>query len=263
MRPAAVARAAFRGCIAASDAGSVSSVATVVSGSARLRKLRQQLVDADAPSLTEFAAGHGAAAPAALDPDFSRPDPPKPSWLKIQAPRGEMKDNFERLTKTVKSLNLATVCEEAKCPNIGECWGGKEGTATGTIMLMGDTCTRGCKFCAVKTSNAPPPLDADEPANVAKAVASWGLDYVVLTSVNRDDLVSVCARAARRSRRRRSPRSPLVWWRGSVCGCVVLASLLVAAAWCSRHCWLRLRGSVCRCRSPTSELPTSQRRYGT
>ena len=86
------------------------------------------------------------------------------------------------------------MCEEAKCPNIGECWGGGEGkdgkshAATATIMLMGDTCTRGCRFCAVKTSRAPPPLDADEPANVATAVAEWGIGYVVLTSVDRDDL---------------------------------------------------------------------------
>jgi lipoic acid synthetase len=88
----------------------------------------------------------------------------------------------------VRELKLATVCEEAKCPNIGECWGGKEGTATATIMLMGDTCTRGCRFCAVKTSRAPPPLDPDEPSKVSKAILDWGLDYVVLTSVNRDDL---------------------------------------------------------------------------
>lgn len=92
------------------------------------------------------------------------------------------------MKETVRSLNLATVCEEAKCPNIGECWGGKEGTATATIMLMGDTCTRGCRFCAVKTSRSPGPLDPNEPENVASAIAKWGLDYVVLTSVDRDDL---------------------------------------------------------------------------
>lgn len=90
---------------------------------------------------------------------------------------------------------MSTVCEEAKCPNIGECWGGSEGkdgqkahAATATIMLMGDTCTRGCRFCAVKTSRAPPPLDPNEPQNVATAVAEWGIGYVVLTSVDRDDL---------------------------------------------------------------------------
>ena len=158
--------------------------AAVQSTGDRLRQLKQRLV-ADAPSINEFAARV-----APVDEDHSsKPDPPKPDWLKIQLPKGETKVNYERLGRTVKSLNLATVCEEAKCPNIGECWGGAEGTATGTIMLMGDTCTRGCKFCAVKTAQAPPPLDPKEPEHVAKAVSSWGLDYVVLTSVTRDDLV--------------------------------------------------------------------------
>jgi len=84
---------------------------------------------------------------------------------------------------------LHTVCEEAKCPNIGECWGGTESrVATATIMLMGDTCTRGCRFCSVKTSRTPPTLDPDEPINTARAIVAWGLDYVVLTSVDRDDL---------------------------------------------------------------------------
>jgi lipoic acid synthetase len=110
---------------------------------------------------------------------------PKPRWLKAPLPGGE---NYKRLKETVKGLGLATVCEEARCPNIGECWGGKEGTATATIMLMGDTCTRGCRFCAVKTSAAPPPLDAAEPQKVATAVREWGLGYVVLTSVDRDDI---------------------------------------------------------------------------
>merc|ERR1712135_255864 len=78
---------------------------------------------------------------------------------------------------------------EARCPNIGECWGGNEdNVATATIMVMGDTCTRGCRFCSVKTSKAPPPLDPSEPVNTATAIAAWGLDYVVLTSVDRDDL---------------------------------------------------------------------------
>ncbi|RHY36081.1 hypothetical protein DYB38_011096 [Aphanomyces astaci] len=110
----------------------------------------------------------------------------KPDWLKAQPTTGE---NYIRLRDTVRSLKLATVCEEARCPNIGECWGGgKNGTATATIMLMGDTCTRGCSFCAVKTSRRPPPLDPNEPANVSKAIAQWGLDYIVFTSVDRDDL---------------------------------------------------------------------------
>ncbi len=110
---------------------------------------------------------------------------PKPSWLKAEPPRGE---NYQRLKDTVRSLKLATVCEEAKCPNIGECWGGAKGTATATIMIMGDTCTRGCAFCSVKTSRNPPPLDPEEPNHVAEAIKSWGLDYVVLTSVDRDEL---------------------------------------------------------------------------
>ena len=84
---------------------------------------------------------------------------------------------------------ILKVCEEAKCPNIGECWGGGEhSTATATIMLLGDTCTRGCRFCSVKTSKSPPAPDPNEPYNTAKAISDWGLDYVVLTSVDRDDL---------------------------------------------------------------------------
>jgi lipoic acid synthetase len=98
-------------------------------------------------------------------------------------------ERYTEIKAKLRDLKLHTVCEEAKCPNLGECWGGGDGqTATATIMLMGDTCTRGCRFCAVKTSKAPPPLDPAEPANVSKAIAEWGLDYVVLTSVDRDDL---------------------------------------------------------------------------
>jgi len=108
----------------------------------------------------------------------------KPDWIKMELPKGE---KYEHLKATVRELGLATVCEEARCPNIGECWGGKEGTATATIMIMGDTCTRGCRFCAVKTSNTPAPLDPEEPKKVAEAIRRWGLDYVVLTSVDRDD----------------------------------------------------------------------------
>jgi lipoyl synthase len=111
---------------------------------------------------------------------------PKPHWLKA-APADS--PNYQKLRSTVRELGLATVCEQARCPNIGECWGGgQDSTATATIMIMGDTCTRGCRFCSVKTSRAPPPLDPDEPEKVAHAVAQWGLDYVVFTSVDRDDL---------------------------------------------------------------------------
>ncbi|XP_056264927.1 lipoyl synthase, mitochondrial isoform X2 [Pseudoliparis swirei] len=109
-----------------------------------------------------------------------------PPWLKTEIPIGK---NFNRLKNTLRDLNLHTVCEEARCPNIGECWGGGEySTATATIMLMGDTCTRGCRFCSIKTARQPPPLDPNEPYNTAKAIAAWGLDYVVLTSVDRDDI---------------------------------------------------------------------------
>lgn len=109
-----------------------------------------------------------------------------PPWLKREIPMGE---NYSRIKSQLRELKLSTVCEEARCPNIGECWGGgTHGTATATIMLMGDSCTRGCRFCSVKTSKTPPPLDPDEPKNTATAVTEWGLDYVVLTSVDRDDL---------------------------------------------------------------------------
>jgi len=160
------------------------------SRASRLASLRNSLQAG--PELQDFAE---------LPPDVIRrtdfgdsKDPPKPSWLRISTPKAANRANLQRLTNDVKKLNLATVCEEAKCPNIGECWGGKEGTATATIMLMGDTCTRGCGFCAVKTARNPAPLDPDEPLNTAEAVARWGLDYVVLTSVDRDDLV--CPRFA-------------------------------------------------------------------
>ncbi|XP_044254568.1 lipoyl synthase, mitochondrial isoform X3 [Tribolium madens] len=109
-----------------------------------------------------------------------------PPWLKTSIPKGK---KFSELKEQLRNLNLHTVCEEARCPNIGECWGGGEhGTATATIMLLGDTCTRGCRFCSIKTSKTPPPPDPNEPVKTASAIASWGLDYIVLTSVDRDDL---------------------------------------------------------------------------
>ncbi len=105
----------------------------------------------------------------------------KPEWLKVHAPGGK---KYAAMKKRARRLTLATVCEEARCPNIGECWG--EGTAT--FMLMGEICTRGCRFCAVTTKRQPPALDVDEPQKIAEAVAEMGLRYVVLTSVNRDEL---------------------------------------------------------------------------
>ena len=104
----------------------------------------------------------------------------KPQWLKIKLPSGE---NYTNLKRTIHSQNLHTVCEEASCPNIGECWE----TKTATIMIMGDTCTRGCRFCDV-TSGLPLQLDPAEPQKVAMAIKEWNLNYVVITSVCRDDL---------------------------------------------------------------------------
>lgn len=105
----------------------------------------------------------------------------KPAWLKVRAPGGA---GYRRLKDTLHQRRLHTVCEEAHCPNIGECWEG----GTATFMILGDTCTRGCRFCAVKTARKGLPLDAEEPAHVSESVALMNLDYVVITSVNRDDL---------------------------------------------------------------------------
>jgi lipoyl synthase len=105
----------------------------------------------------------------------------KPRWLKAPAAAG---DRYDFVRRTVREHRLATVCEEAKCPNIGECWN----AGTATIMLMGAVCTRACRFCSVDTGNPRGWLDADEPQHVAESVALMRLNYVVLTSVNRDDL---------------------------------------------------------------------------
>jgi len=107
---------------------------------------------------------------------------PKPPWLKVRAPGGE---NYSRLKQTLRELDLYTVCEEARCPNVGECW--TAGTAT--IMLLGHTCTRGCRFCAVTTGNPRGAYDPREPEHVARAIAELSLKYVVLTMVDRDDLI--------------------------------------------------------------------------
>ena len=104
----------------------------------------------------------------------------KPEWLKVKAPGGE---NYTFIKQKLREKKLHTVCEEASCPNIGECWGG----GTATFMLMGDTCTRGCRFCHV-TAGKPKALDPHEPQKVAEVVASLNLTYIVLTSVDRDDL---------------------------------------------------------------------------
>ena len=105
----------------------------------------------------------------------------KPPWLRVRLARdGE----YAKVLRTVREHRLATVCEESHCPNIGECWN----AGTATLMLMGDVCTRACRFCAVDTGNPRGWLDQDEPANAAESVALMGLKYVVLTSVDRDDL---------------------------------------------------------------------------
>jgi lipoic acid synthetase len=113
------------------------------------------------------------------------PEGRRPDWFRVPAPgNGGKASKYEELKTTVKDLGLHTVCEEAQCPNIGECWNG----GTGTIMLLGDTCTRGCKFCAVKTASKPEPADVFEPFKTAEALSKWNITYVVLTSVDRDDM---------------------------------------------------------------------------
>jgi lipoic acid synthetase len=106
----------------------------------------------------------------------------KPDWLKVRAPGGE---RYTQLKQTLRGLDLYTVCEEARCPNVGECWG----SGTATVMLLGHTCTRGCRFCAVTTGNPRGAVDPREPEHVARAIASLDLRYVVLTMVDRDDLL--------------------------------------------------------------------------
>jgi lipoic acid synthetase len=113
-----------------------------------------------------------------IDLEPKRPAP-KPNWLRAKAPMGE---NYHDLKKLARGMNLHTVCESAQCPNIGECWNHK----TATFMLLGNLCTRRCGFCAVPKGR-PEPIDFDEPRRVAEAVAILGLNFAVVTSVNRDD----------------------------------------------------------------------------
>ena len=123
----------------------------------------------------------------------------KPPWLKVPFPGG---DQYSWIKSRSTRLNLSTVCEEANCPNIGECWNG----GTATFMLMGETCTRGCRFCAVKSAKYPPALDADEPSKLAGTIKKMNLNYVVLTTVNRDDFqdqgashIARCIKATQRT----------------------------------------------------------------
>jgi lipoic acid synthetase len=114
--------------------------------------------------------------------DLTKPQrTPKPEWLKVRLAHGE---NYEALRRKVKSHDLHTVCQEAMCPNIGECWG----AGTATIMILGDTCTRACRFCNVKTGSPRGEVDWLEPKRVAEAVRDLGWKYLVLTAVDRDDL---------------------------------------------------------------------------
>jgi len=135
---------------------------------------------------------------------FAQPQLPartgKPEWLKVRMPRGE---GYERVKAIVRRTQLSTVCEEARCPNIAECWGG----GTATVMLMGEVCTRACRFCHVKVG-APLPLDPQEPEHLARAVKELSLEYIVVTSVDRDDLPDGGAghfAAAIRALRREAP----------------------------------------------------------
>jgi len=111
--------------------------------------------------------------------DLSQPQR-RPPWLRVHAPTGE---TYHWLRRLMRTQHLHTVCEEAHCPNIGECWGHR----TATFLVLGDTCTRNCRFCNVKTGR-PAPLDPDEPEHVAQAVQALGLQHAVITSVDRDDL---------------------------------------------------------------------------
>jgi lipoic acid synthetase len=113
--------------------------------------------------------------------DEAAPRGDKPAWLKFVSPGGT---GYQAVKQIVKTHRLSTVCEEAMCPNIGECWS----AGTATIMLMGSVCTRACRFCAVDTGNPNGWLDLDEPKHTAESIDLMGLSYVVLTSVNRDDL---------------------------------------------------------------------------
>ncbi len=110
-----------------------------------------------------------------------RQRPPKPEWLKIKLTRNE---SFGRITSALRKRNLYTVCEEANCPNIHECWSG----GTATFMILGDICTRGCRFCAVTSGNPGGAIDLEEPENTARMISEMGLRYIVITSVDRDDL---------------------------------------------------------------------------
>ena len=142
------------------------------------------MVDPETPDALAARRAAKAEAAARRHPEKQRrPDSPiqrKPAWIRVKAPTSR---EYHETRKLMRDLSLHTVCEEAACPNIGECWSKKHAT----VMIMGDTCTRACAFCNVATG-MPKPLDPQEPANTAVAVAAMGLSHVVITSVDRDDL---------------------------------------------------------------------------
>ena len=110
--------------------------------------------------------------------------PRLPDWFRTSLPTGELQRKFKETKDTVTDNMLHTVCQEARCPNIHECWAAKDAT----FMVAGQECTRGCRFCAVGSIKVPPPLDENEPANLADAISTMGLNHAVITVVNRDDL---------------------------------------------------------------------------
>ncbi|MDH3727430.1 MAG: lipoyl synthase [Myxococcales bacterium] len=128
----------------------------------------------------------------------------KPDWLRVRLPAGPEHEEFQSLKAKFRARGLHTVCEEARCPNIFECWG--KGTAT--IMILGETCTRGCRFCSVNTGKPGGVVDSDEPENTALSLAEIGLAYVVLTMVDRDDLLDGGAAHVAQTVRRIQHHSP-------------------------------------------------------
>ena len=116
--------------------------------------------------------------------DMASTRPRLPDWFRTRLPSGELQQKFKETKDTVTDNMLHTVCQEARCPNIHECWAAKDAT----FMVAGQECTRGCRFCAVGSIKTPPPLDEDEPNNLADAIATMGLNHAVITVVNRDDL---------------------------------------------------------------------------
>ena len=116
--------------------------------------------------------------------DMANTRPRLPDWFRTRLPSGELQQKFKETKDTVTDNMLHTVCQEARCPNIHECWAAKDAT----FMVAGQECTRGCRFCAVGSIKTPPPLDENEPHNLADAIATMGLNHAVITVVNRDDL---------------------------------------------------------------------------